>query len=242
MAFAPIKILTSMATKDALDGLIAEYPPAATQPIAIESVGGVKAAERVRAGEVLDVIVLAADVIDGLIAEGKVRAGSRHDFASSGVTVCVPAGAPRPDLGSAASVKRAVLAAATVCYSTGPSGVYLEKLFEQWGITAAVKAKLVIAPPGVAVGALVAAGKGAIGFQQLSELIHIKGIDIVGGLPQDIQKRTTFSAGIPVTSGPSQPSELSEPSQHLEATQALLAFLVSPAAAATKRKNGMESA
>lgn len=230
MASAPIKILTSMATKDALDSLVKEYPQAATQPIEIESVGGVKAADRVRAGEVLDVIVLAASVIDGLIAEGKVRAGSRHDFASSGVTVCVRAGAPQPDLTSADAVKRAVLAAKTVCYSTGPSGVYLEKLFEQWGVTEAIKAKLVIAPPGVAVGGLVAEGKGEIGFQQLSELIHIKGIDIAGGLPPDIQKRTTFSAGIPVTS------------RNVEATQALLAFMVSPAAAAAKRKNGMEPA
>ena len=146
MASASIKILTSMATKDALDGLVKEYPQAATQPIEIESVGGVKAADRVRAGEVLDVIVLAANVIDGLIAEGKVRAGSRYDFASSGVTVCVRAGAPKPDLTSADTVKRAVLAAKTVCYSTGPSGVYLEKLFEQWGVTEAIKAKLVIAP------------------------------------------------------------------------------------------------
>ena len=230
MASAPIKILTSMATKDALDGLVKEYPQAASQPIEIESVGGVKAADRVRAGEALDVIVLAADVIDGLIAEGKVRAGSRHDFASSGVTVCVRAGAPKPDLASADALKRAVLAAKTVCYSTGPSGVYLEKLFEQWGISAAINAKLVIAPPGVPVGALVAEGKGEIGFQQLSELIHIKGIDIAGGLPPDIQKRTTFSVGIPVTS------------QNVEATQALLAFMVSPAAAAAKRKNGMEPA
>ena len=230
MTSAPIKILTSMATKEALDGLIAEYPQAATQPIAVESVGGVNAANRVRADEVLDVIVLAANVIDGLISEGKVRAGSRHDFASSGVTVCVRAGAPKPDLSNADAVKRAVLAASTVCYSTGPSGVYLEKLFEQWGITEYIKAKLVIAPPGVAVGGLVAEGRGEIGFQQLSELIHIKGIDIVGGLPPDIQKRTTFSAGIPVTS------------QHVKATQALLAFMVSPAAAAAKRKSGMEPA
>ena len=230
MASASIKILTSMATKDALDDLVKEYPQAATQPIEIESVGGVKAADRVRAGEVLDVIVLAANVIDGLIAEGKVRAGSRHDFASSGVTVCVRAGAPKPDLTNADAVKHAVLAAKTVCYSTGPSGVYLEKLFEQWGISAAVSAKLVIAPPGVPVGGLVAQGKGEIGFQQLSELIYIKGIDIAGGLPPDIQKRTTFSAGIPVTS------------QNVEATQALLAFMLSPAAAATKRKNGMEPA
>ena len=228
MPAAPIKILTSMATKEALAGLALEYPQAATQPIDIESAGGVKAAGRVRAGEALDVIVLAADVIDGLIADGKVLAGSRHDFASSGVTVCVRAGAAKPDISSAEAVKRAIVAAKTVCYSTGPSGVYLEKLFEQWGITDIVKAKLVVAPPGVAVGSFVADGKGEIGFQQLSELIHLPGIDIVGGLPEEIQKRTTFSAGIPVTC------------KNVEATRALLGFMVSPAAAATKRKNGME--
>ena len=230
MASAPIKILTSMATKDALSALAAEYPHAATQPIEIESVGGVKAADRVRAGEVLDVIVLAANVIDGLIADGKVLAGSRHDFASSGVTVCVRAGAPKPDISSADAVKRALVAAKTVCYSTGPSGVYLEKLFAQWGIADLIKPKLVIAPPGVPVGGFVAEGKGEIGFQQLSELIHLPGIDIVGGLPDEIQKRTTFSAGIPVTC------------TNVVATRALLAFMVSPAAAASKRKHGMEPA
>jgi molybdate transport system substrate-binding protein len=230
MASVPIKILTSMATKEALSALAAEYPQAATQPIEIESVGGVNAAERVRAGEVLDVIVLAANVIDGLIASGKVLAGSRHDFASSGVTVCVRAGAAKPDISSAEAVKRALVAAKTVCYSTGPSGVYLEKLFEQWGITDLIKPKLAIAPPGVPVGSFVADGKGEIGFQQLSELIHLPGIDIVGGLPDEIQKRTTFSAGIPVTCA------------NVEATRALLAFMVSPAAAASKRQHGMEPA
>lgn len=228
MAFAPIKILTSMATKDALDGLVREYSQAATQPIEVESVGGVNAANRVRAGEVLDVIVLADNVIDTLIAEGKVRAGSRYDFASSGVTVCVRAGARKPDLSSADAVRQAVLAAPSVGYSTGPSGVYLEKLFDYWGITDAIKSKLVIAPPGVAVGGLVAEGRAALGFQQMSELIHIKGIDIVCGLPPDIQRRTMFSAGIAVTS------------QNVMVTRALLNFMLSPAAAATKRKNGME--
>lgn len=226
---APIKILTSMATKEALDALAAEYPQAAAQPIAIESVGGVKAAERVRSGEVLDVIVLAAGVIDSLIADGKVRPG-RLDFASSGVTLCVKAGGARPDIGTGEAVKRAVLAAKSVVYSTGPSGVYLEGLFEKWGITEQVKSKLIIAPPGVPVGGYVAEGRGEIGFQQMSELIHIKGIDIVGGLPDDIQKRTMFSAGIPVAS------------LNAQATRAVLDFMVSTAAAATKRKNGMEPA
>ncbi len=229
MASAPVKILTSMATKEALDALATEYPQAASQAVAIESVGGVKAAERVRNGEVLDVIVLAANVIDGLIADGKVRPG-RFDFASSGVTVCVPAGAPKPDIGTADAFKRAVLASKSFVYSTGPSGVYLEQLFKDWGILETIKPKLVVAPPGVAVGGLVAQGKGELGVQQLSELVHIKGIDIVGGLPPEIQKRTMFSAGIPVAS------------TNADAAKALLDFMVSPATAATKRKNGMEPA
>lgn len=230
MASTPIKVLTSMATKEALDDLMKAYPQAATQPVEIESVGGVNAAARVRSGEALDVIVLAATVIDGLIADGKVRPGSRYDIASSGVTMCVPAGGPRPDISSGDAVRRTVLAARTLCYSTGPSGVYLGKLFAQWGIAEALKAKTIITPPGVAVGGFVAEGKAEIGFQQLSELVHIKGIDIVGELPDEIQKRTTFSAGIPVSCA------------NLDATQALLAFWVSPATAAIKRKNGMEPA
>lgn len=225
----PVKILTSMATREALQALADAYPDAAARPIAIENIGGVKAAERVRAGEVLDVIVLADNVIDGLIAEGKVRPG-RLDFASSGVTVCVPKGRALPNISNGEAVKQAVLAATAVCYSTGPSGVYLEKLFAQWGIADTIKSKLVVAPPGVPVGGLVAEGKADLGFQQLSELIHLSGIEIVGGLPPDIQKRTMFSAGIPVAS--------SNP----EGARAVLAYMTAPTAADLKRNNGMEPA
>jgi len=229
MAAAPIKILTSMATREALQALADAYPDAAARPIAIENIGGVKAAERVRGGEVLDVIVLADNVIDGLIAEGKLRPG-RFDFASSGVTMCVPKGRALPNISNGDAVKQAVLAATAVCYSTGPSGVYLEKLFAQWGIADALKSKLVVAPPGVPVGGLVAEGKADLGFQQLSELIHLSGIEIVGGLPPDIQKRTMFSAGIPVAS------------TNPEGARAVLAYMTAPAAADLKRKNGMEPA
>lgn len=226
---SPVKILTSMATREALEALAAVYPDAATRPIEIENVGGVKAAERVRGGEVLDIIVLAANVIDGLIADGKVRPG-RVDFASSSVTVCVPKGAARPDISTPEAFKQAVLASKSFVYSTGPSGMYLEQLFKDWGILDTIKPKVVIAPPGVAVGGLVAEGKGDLGVQQMSELIHVKGIDIIGGLPPAIQKITMFSAGIPVAS------------TNPEGAKAVLGYMTAPGAATITRQNGMEPA
>ena len=128
------------------------------------------------------------------------------------------------------ALKSAVLAASSLGYSTGPSGVELAKLFERWGIADAIKARIVQAPPGVPVGSLVADGKVELGFQQLSELMHLPGIDVVGPLPAPVQIITTFSAGLSATS--TQP----------EAVQAMLDFMISPAAAEAKRRNGMEPA
>ena len=123
-----------------------------------------------------------------------------------------------------------MLAASSLGYSTGPSGVQLAKLFERWGIADAIKARIVQAPPGVPVGSLVADGKVELGFQQLSELMHLPGIDVLGPLPAPVQIITTFSAGLSATS--TQP----------EAVQAMLDFMISPAAAEAKRRNGMEPA
>jgi molybdate transport system substrate-binding protein len=127
-------------------------------------------------------------------------------------------------------VRRAVVAAETVGYSTGPSGVQLARLFERWGIAKAIERKIVQAPPGVAVGSLVAKGEVALGFQQLSELMHLPGIDVVGSLPDAIQIVTTFTAGVCAASA----SPL--------AARDLLAFLASPAADDAKRRHGMEPA
>ena len=99
-----------------------------------------------QAGEAVDVVVLAANAIDQLIADGKILAGSRVDIVKSGVAVAVPAGAPRPDITTEDAVKQAVLAAETISYSTGPSGVYLLKLFERWGILETIKPRIVQAP------------------------------------------------------------------------------------------------
>jgi molybdate transport system substrate-binding protein len=156
--------------------------------------------------------------------------GSRVDVVTSGVAVAVPAGAPVPDLSTEEAVRQAVLAAPSLGYSTGPSGVALAQLFARWGIADAIASRIVTPPPGVPVGSLVASGQIALGFQQLSELMHVPGIQVVGPLPPAIQITTTFSAGI--VHGTAQEA----------AARALLAFFAAPETAAAKRAQGMEPA
>ena len=229
-SYPPLKGISSMATRQVLAELLSDYRQRSGQQVGIESVGGVDAARRVQAGEPFDVVFLASDAIDKLVASGHVLAGSKVDLVDSGVAVAVRIGADRPDLGSEEAVRRAVQAAPTIGYSTGPSGVALGRLFERWGIAEEVKARTVQAPPGVPVGTLVARGEVALGFQQLSELMHLEGIDVVGPLPDAIQITTTFSAGICTASA------------QAGAVRRLLDDLASPEAAQAKQRNGMEPA
>jgi molybdate transport system substrate-binding protein len=227
---APLKIVSSMATRQVLSELVATFEASSRQAIALESVGGVDATRRVRAGEAFDVVVLASDAIDALEAEGRIVAGSRVDVVRSGVAVAVRAGAPTPDICSEDALRRAVLAARSVGYSTGPSGAHLAKLFGHWGIGSAGGPRVVQAPPGVPVGSLVARGEVEMGFQQLSELLHVEGIALLGPLPDAVQVVTTFAGGVAQTS------------TRRDAARALLGYLASPAAAAAKRRHGMEPA
>jgi molybdate transport system substrate-binding protein len=224
--------ISSMATKALLAELTQAYFAKTGVTLDIESVGGVDAAKRVQAGEALDVVLLASDAIDRLIAAGAVQAGSRSDWVRSPVAVAVPAGAAHPDLGNETALKAAVLASPTLSYSTGPSGVYLEKLFERWGIADAVKARIVVPPPGTPVGALVARGQAALGFQQLSELIALPGIEVLGTLPADVAFITTFSAGVPQV--------IAHDAARVAAVQSFLKFLASPDVEDVKRKQGMD--
>jgi molybdate transport system substrate-binding protein len=227
----PIRIISSMATKALLVDLArlfeAQSPAYSVQ---IESVGGVDAAKRVQAGEAFDCVVLASNAIDSLMQGGKLVPGSRVDLVHSSVAVAVPAGAPCPDIASEAALKQAVLQASSIGYSTGPSGVELLKQFERWGITAQVQDKLMQAQPGIPVGALLAQGRVALGFQQLSEMMGVQGITVLGPLPEAVQVTTTFSGSVSVTSAQAQ------------AVQSLLRFWASEATAKIKLRHGLEAA
>ncbi|MDP1655876.1 MAG: substrate-binding domain-containing protein [Hylemonella sp.] len=225
-----IKGISSMATRLVLAELVDAFQRRSGTRVAIESVGGVDAAKRVQAGEAFDVVILASDAIDKLIASGHVQADSKVDLVRSGVAVAVRAGAPKHDISSEDAVRAAVLAARNISYSTGPSGVALAKLFERWGIADEIKDRIVTPPPGIPVGSLVATGEVELGFQQLSELINLDGITVLGPLPPAIQIITTFSAG--VCAG----------SQQAAAVRAMLADMNTPEAAAAKLRQGMEPA
>ena len=224
-----------MATKAVLADLACAYQSKSGVMVQVESVGGVDAARRVQAGEAFDVVLLAADAIDKLIAGGHLQNGvgqdGRFDWVRSPVAVAVPVGATPPTIASEAALKAAVLAALSLGYSTGPSGVYLEKLFARWGIADQVKSRIVTPPPGTPVGALIAKGEVALGFQQLSEFIALPGIRVLGELPPECAYITTFSAGIPVA--------LAGDAAQEQAALDWLAFLASPAAESAKRQHGM---
>lgn len=226
-----LKGISSMATRQVLTELAQAWQAQGGQAVQIESVGGVDAAQRVQAGdEAFDLVFLASNAINKLQAAGRVIEGSKVDLVLSSTAVAVPAGAALPDIASEEAVRAAVLAAPSIGFSTGPSGVALQKLFERWGIAEEIKPRLVQTRPGVPVGSMVASGEAALGFQQLSELIHVEGIQIVGNLPAAIAIDTVFSAGV-VTG-----------STHAEEAQRLLAFMAAPEAAEAKRRQGMQPA
>lgn len=225
-----IKGISSMATRLVLAELADAFQRHSGSRVAIESAGGVDAAKRVQAGEVFDVVILASDAVDKLIDAGRMLAGSKVDLVRSGVAVAVRTGAPKPDISTEDAVREAVRAARSISYSTGPSGVALARLFERWGIADEIQNRIVQAPPGVPVGTLVARGEVELGFQQLSELMRLDGITVLGPLPPAIQIVTTFSAG--VCTGTQQAS----------AVRAMLDFMNSPEAADAKRRQGMDPA
>ena len=217
-----------MATRLVLAELVEGFEQRSGLCVAIESVGGVDAARRVQAGEGFDVVILASDAVDKLIASGHLLAGSMVDLMRSGIAVAVRAGTAAPDLSTEEALRESVRAARSISYSTGPSGVALARLFEQWGIAQEIKGRIVQAPPGIPVGSLVARGEVELGFQQYSELMHLDGITVVGPLPPSVQIITTFSGGIGVNC------------QQTETVRKLLDDMNSAQATVAKVKQGME--
>ena len=149
-------------------------------------------------------------------------------MAKSGVGVGVPKGAPKPDVSTTEALKKALLAAKSIGYSTGPSGVYMISLFDRLGLSEQVRDKLKQTPTGVFVGTIIANREVEIGFQQVSEVGNFPGVDYVGPLPAEVQQTTVFSSGIVADA------------KEAEAARALVKFLTTPDAGAAFRKRGME--
>jgi molybdate transport system substrate-binding protein len=225
---AEIKLIGSAAVKEVIVNLIPSFEKSTGHKVTTIWAGTEAITKRISGGEVVDIVLIAAPNIDKLISEGRLVAGSRADVAKSGIGVAVRAGLPKPDISSGEAVKNAVLAAKSVAYSSGPSGFYLADLFKKMGIADQIKDKVKQTPSGVQVGEVVARGEADLGFQQVSELLHLKGIHYLGPLPADIQHITVFSAGL-----------------HTAATapdtaKALVKFLTGPEAGPIIRKSGME--
>jgi molybdate transport system substrate-binding protein len=223
-----IRVLSTQAPEQAYRELAPQFEKASGHTVTTVFTGTLDVQKRIAAGEAYDLIIMAGPAIDDFIKSGKIVPGSRVDIARSGVGVAVRAGAPKPDIGTTEAVKKALLDAKSIGYSTGPSGVYLTGLFQRLGVADQIKGKLKQTPTGVFVGNIVADGTAEIGFQQVSELAHFPGVDFVGPLPAEIQEITVFSAGIQAGA------------KQVDAAKDWVKFLTAPAAASAFKSKGLE--
>jgi molybdate transport system substrate-binding protein len=183
---------------------------------------------RLQSGEPADVVILAASALEELVEKHKVIPGTRVDLARSLIAMAVRAGAQKPDISTLEGLKRTLLTAKSIAYSGSTSGVYLStELFQRLGIADEIRSKCIRIDTGM-VGTVIARGEAEIGFQQVSELLPIAGIDIVGPIPPEAQKITVYSGGV-----------VADSKQHAIAEQ-FLRFLASPEAAATIKKSGLQ--
>jgi molybdate transport system substrate-binding protein len=232
---AEIKVVTSGAFTAAWQELAPQYESAAHHKVVTEfgpSMGTTHNAipMRLNRGESIDVVIMAAPALTDLIRKGQIRPNSRADLVKSNIGMAVKAGATRPDISTVEALKQTLLAAKSIAYSDSASGVYLTtELFPKLGIAGQImpKSRKIEADP---VGGVVAKGEAEIGFQQISELRPVKGIDIVGPLPPGAQSVTIFAAAIPVTS------------KAPDAAKALIQWLASPRAWPAIQKSGLEPA
>ena len=224
---AEITVMASLAFKAAYLQLVPLFEKQAPHKVTTFWVPSVDMRARLKEGEVVDLIVMSRQAIEELIPFNAIAANGITELATAGVGVAVKAGAPRPDIGTPEALKRTLLAAKSVAYSTGPSGVYLAKLFERMGIADEIAGKLKRVKDEPA-GALVARGDAEIGFQQKSELLPVAGIDYIGPLPLEIQNVTTFAVGLHAKAP--QP----------DAAKALVNFLTAPAARPIIESTGMD--
>ncbi len=225
---AEITVLAVGATKEIIVELVPPFEKHSGHKVSITWTGSANIKKRIAAGEVYDLVIVDGPLIDAFSNGGKVANGSRTDLMKSGVGAAVRAGAPKFDISSSEALKKTLLAAKSIGYSSGSSGTYMVSLVERMGIADQVKPKMKQVSSGARIGTMIESGEVDIGFQQISELIHEKGVDYLGPLPADIQKITIYSAGL--HSGAKEP----------EAAKALIRALTAPEAASAIKQHGME--
>jgi molybdate transport system substrate-binding protein len=230
---AEIKVLTAGAFKQVLLALVPAYEKQTGNKVTVENdtVGAV--VKRIKGGDTFDVVIVSPAAVDDLAKDGKVVAGSRSDLAKVGVGIVVKDGAARPDISSVDAFKRALIAAKSVAYidpaSGGSSGIFVDRLLDKLGIAGDVKPKAKLIPGG-AVADHIADGEAEIGVHQISEILPVKGVTLVGPLPTEIQNYTVYAAG------------LGAQSKESDAAKALIKVLSGPDAAAVFKSKGMEAA
>jgi molybdate transport system substrate-binding protein len=225
---AEIVVLGTTAAKEALIEIVPLFERSSGHKINITFASGPRMVERIRTGATGDLFIGPDEYNEPLLKEGKLVAGSSVDFAHSLTGVAVRAGAPRPDISTPEKFKSALVGAKTVSFSGGASGMQVVSVLERLGINDAIKAKYVAPKGDEPVGAVVARGDAELGIHQISQLLPVPGIDIVGPFPRDLQKIIAYAASV-------LPG-----STEREAAQAFVKFLRSPEAAAIIKKKGME--
>ena len=196
---AEITVIASTAMREVLEELVPMFERASGNKVAVSFLSGAVLPVKMKEDAQADVVVTTPATIDDLVAAGKVVANTRVDFVRSGAGVAVRVGAPKPDVGTPDALKNALLAAKTVGYSQGPSGVHFMSVLTKLGIADQVKAKGVVPPLGSRVGTLIAEGKAEIGVQQITELLQIPGIDFVGPLPKELQANIVYATATPAS-------------------------------------------
>jgi molybdate transport system substrate-binding protein len=229
---AEIQVITSGAFSAAFRELVPMYEKQSGHTVKMSFGASMGAAPdaipaRLTRGEKFDVLILAGPALDGFISQGNVVPGTRVDLANSTIGVVVRQGAPKPDISSVEALKKTLLAAKSIAYSASASGTYLStELFPRLGVSEQLKdtAKKILSER---VGTVVARGDAELGFQQVSELLPIQGVDFVGEIPAEVQQTVPFSAGITTTT------------QNVSAARDLIQFMASDQAAAVIKKTGM---
>ena len=230
-AAAEIKVLTAGAMKAVVVEMTPAFEAASGHRLVIDNDTAGGLAKRIGGGEPFDVAVITPAVIDALIKDARVAAGTRTDLAKVGMGVAVKAGAPKPDITTVDAFKATLLAAKSVTYidpkAGGSSGIYFDKLIERLGVADPVRAKAKLLPGGY-VAELVAKGEAEIAIHQISEIVPVAGVVLVGPLPAEVQNTTVYAGGISATA------------RDAAAARALLAHLASAAAKPVLAKKGME--